>query len=68
MKDQVGIYVAPGNWYIWRIAKAVAKAQGISLSELAARAVKDYCINHQLTEDEVIVLGWSEQKESTKNE
>lgn len=48
MKEQVGLHVKPENRYLWRVAKAVAKAQGITLSQLVHQAVQDYCINHQV--------------------
>jgi hypothetical protein len=39
----VNFRLRKGHEYLWRLAKAVAKAEKISLGELMTRALIDYC-------------------------
>lgn len=40
----VNVHVQKGKEYIWRVAKAQAKSEGISLSELVTKALVRYCM------------------------
>lgn len=46
----VNLYLRKGDDHIWRVAKALAKEQQISLSELVARAVIEYLKKSNFTE------------------
>lgn len=44
----VNLHVRKGQEYIWTVAKATAKAEKISLSELVCRAVLTYCTRNNV--------------------
>lgn len=44
----VNLYLRKRDAHLWRVAKALADEQGISMSALVTQAIKDYCVHHQV--------------------